>query len=313
MAGIDIYDCVIVINNYDALHTFSNYRLSLGGEISVAAGPLGTGGLIDADVVGKKDRSPLWSYMKSRGLYAGMQVDGTVIVERNDENARFYGERLPISAILAGQVKNIPVGVRTLMEVVKEAEGRKDFNHAVVDAMAQGMYGTPGDMVVDPSMVPNQKEREQYQKDQQWEQWPAEEFGYQNQSTTEVPPPAYMSGATTSTPPDEKHTYRSVPAEPSSSSENPPVQPPRPVLSAADEKRTLARQEEENPPPQPPRPVNAQQEDGIETVEEANGEVWQKWPASAGVGEDIYAATPTHTGVEAPKKDAPPPADYRYA
>ncbi|KAH8647463.1 hypothetical protein BGZ60DRAFT_437985 [Tricladium varicosporioides] len=312
MAGIDIYDCVIVINNYDALHAFSKYRLSLGGEISVTAGPLGTGGILDADVGGKRDRSPLWSYMKSRGLYAGMQVDGTVIVERNDENARFYGERLPISAILAGKVRNVPIGVRTLMEVVKEAEGRKDFNRAVVDAMAQGMYGTPGDMVVDSSMIPNQKEREQYLKDQEWEQWPAEEFGYQNQGAmpTGEAPPAYMSGASASTPADEKHTYRSVSAESSSSFENPPAQPPRPSPSAAEEKQRLAEREAENPPPQPPRPVTIEYEDGIETVEEANGEVWQKWPASA--GEDIYAATPIHTGTEAPKKDAPPP-DYRYA
>ena len=44
MAGIDIYDCVIVINNRKALETFSKVRVSLGGEISVVAGPVGAGG-----------------------------------------------------------------------------------------------------------------------------------------------------------------------------------------------------------------------------------------------------------------------------
>jgi lipid-binding SYLF domain-containing protein len=92
MAGIDIYDCVVVINDRKALEAFSKVRVSLGGEISVVAGPVGAGGVVESEVM--KDRKPLWSYMKSRGLYGGVQLDGTIIIERNDENARFYGERL---------------------------------------------------------------------------------------------------------------------------------------------------------------------------------------------------------------------------
>jgi len=103
MAGIDIYDCVVVINDRKALEAFSKVRVSLGGEISVGAGPIGAGGVVESEVM--KDRKPWWSYMKSRGLYGGVQLDGTIIIERNDENARFYGERLPLSQILAGNVK----------------------------------------------------------------------------------------------------------------------------------------------------------------------------------------------------------------
>lgn len=118
MAGIDIYDCVIVINNRSALEAFSKVRVSLGGELSLVAGPLGVGGIVESEV--QKDRRPMFSYMKSRGLYAGAQLDGTIIVERNDENARFYGAAMPIGEILRGHVTQLPQPARMLMGVLND-------------------------------------------------------------------------------------------------------------------------------------------------------------------------------------------------
>lgn len=137
MAGIDIYDCVIVINDRKALDAFSKLRVSLGGEISVVAGPIGSGAILESELL--KSRKPLFSYMKSRGLYAGAQVDGTIIIERNDENARYYGERLPVAQILQGRVPSLPPTAELLMEVVKDAEGRPNLNQAVL----QQVYNKP--------------------------------------------------------------------------------------------------------------------------------------------------------------------------
>lgn len=128
MAGIDIYDCVIVINNRSALEAFSKIRVSLGGEVSVVAGPLGVGGILESEVM--KDRRPVFSYVKSRGLYAGAQLDGTIIVERNDENARFYGDALPIGDILRGNVRRIPNETRMLMTVLRDIDGTPRGNQS---------------------------------------------------------------------------------------------------------------------------------------------------------------------------------------
>ncbi|OAA37669.1 DUF500 domain protein [Metarhizium rileyi] len=46
---------------------------------------------------------PVFSYVKSRGFYAGIQVDGTVVVERKDANASFYGASVTVQQILQGQ------------------------------------------------------------------------------------------------------------------------------------------------------------------------------------------------------------------
>src|ERR1700753_3404502 len=97
LVGVDIYDCVMVINTEEALQAFSKIRATVGGEISAVAGPVGVGGVLDSEV--HKRRAPIFTYLKSRGFYAGVQVDGTIIIERSDENARFYGRTVPVAAI----------------------------------------------------------------------------------------------------------------------------------------------------------------------------------------------------------------------
>jgi lipid-binding SYLF domain-containing protein len=122
LVGVDIYDCVIVINTYKALEAFTKIRCTLGGEISAVAGPVGIGGLVETEV--HKRQSPLFTYLKSRGFYAGVQVDGTIVIERTDENEVFYGERIGVADILAGKAKNPPKDkYRLLMNTIHAAQG----------------------------------------------------------------------------------------------------------------------------------------------------------------------------------------------
>lgn len=153
MAGIDICDSIIVINDRKALDAFSKVRVSLGAEISVVAGPVGSGGVLESELL--NSRKPLFSYMKSRGLYAGAQVDGTIIIERNDENARYYGERMPVSEILQGKVKSIPPSARLLMEVVKDAEGRSNLDQVVL----QQVYNKPAPGLARPDEASEDEKR----------------------------------------------------------------------------------------------------------------------------------------------------------
>ncbi|GMG10010.1 unnamed protein product [Aspergillus oryzae] len=146
LAGVDIYDCVVVINTYEALEAFKKVRCTLGGEVSASAGPVGMGGVLDSEV--HKRQAPIWTYMKSRGLYAGVQVDGTIIIERTDENERFYGERISVTDILAGKAKRPPTSIKTLIQTVKAAQGDKDVDESLVPAAGAP---TPGDVEVVPA------------------------------------------------------------------------------------------------------------------------------------------------------------------
>lgn len=153
MVGIDIYDCVVVINSEKALEAFYKIRCTLGSEVSVAAGPVGAGGVLESEV--HKRQAPIFTYMKSRGFYAGVQIDGTIIIERTDENERFYGERIGVKDILAGKVRHPPLEVRRLLETIKAAQGDSD-----VDESFLPNEPPPGDYEVDDGHVFGVPDRE---------------------------------------------------------------------------------------------------------------------------------------------------------
>lgn len=138
LVGVDIYDCVIVINTQEALDAFSTIRCTLGGEISAVAGPVGIGGVVESEV--HKRQAPLFTYLKSRGFYAGVQIDGTIVIERSDANEEFYHERIGAKDILAGKVRHPPREIKKLMETVKAAQGDQDIDETFLPSEAP-----PGD------------------------------------------------------------------------------------------------------------------------------------------------------------------------
>ncbi|KAF7542292.1 hypothetical protein G7Z17_g11706 [Cylindrodendrum hubeiense] len=166
--GLDIYDCVCVINSREALAAFTNTRVSLGTDLAVVAGPYGAGGAVEFGKAvenreGRKGKDkdskegktaeasdnqlkpetdpkskrrslsasgfkPVFSYVKSRGFYAGIQIDGTVVVERKEANAAFYGGPVLVGQIIKGEVPSQgpsgmwPAGARVLLDTLKGAE-----------------------------------------------------------------------------------------------------------------------------------------------------------------------------------------------
>ncbi|KAF5647948.1 YSC84-like protein [Fusarium sp. NRRL 52700] len=104
MVAMDIFDCVCVLRTPEAVAAFTKSRVSFGGEVAVTAGPVGTGVYVDSAVSSDGAAEPIWSYMKSRGLYVGAQIDGTVITTRDKANEDFYGVEVPVASILRGEV-----------------------------------------------------------------------------------------------------------------------------------------------------------------------------------------------------------------
>ncbi|KIW89694.1 uncharacterized protein Z519_09850 [Cladophialophora bantiana CBS 173.52] len=143
LAGVDIYDTVLVINTYEALGAFTKWRTTLGTEVGVAAGPVGIGGALDTEVT--KRQAPIWSYVKSRGLYAGVALEGNLVIERTDENARFYGEQVTVTDILVGKVRYPPVEkYQVLLDTLRAAQGDQVDDSLLPDAPA------PSDMEIIP-------------------------------------------------------------------------------------------------------------------------------------------------------------------
>lgn len=110
---------MVVLNDENAVQTFAKAgNLTLGGAIQATAGPIGTGGGVDSALLRP---SPCFTYSKSRGLYAGVSLEGTALVERKNTNANFYGQRVPATDILLGKIPP-PEAAAELYAVVEAAE-----------------------------------------------------------------------------------------------------------------------------------------------------------------------------------------------
>jgi lipid-binding SYLF domain-containing protein len=157
VAGADIYDCVCVINNDKGMEGFTRVRCTLGGEVSAAVGPLGGGSMLDSEVF--KRQAPVWTYTKSRGLYLGVQIDGTIIVERTGENEVFYGHKgIRNKQILAGEVVPPPVTVSQLWETLQAVEGSAYDSNKLPPAGEKA----PGDYELEPPQEASQKEYDEF-------------------------------------------------------------------------------------------------------------------------------------------------------
>jgi lipid-binding SYLF domain-containing protein len=109
--GAEVTEYVMVLNTDEAVKAFSRGgNVTLGGDVSVAAGPVGRTASAAVTPV-----AAIYSYSRSQGLFAGVSVTGTVIATRNGANKEYYGRKVTPAEILSGQVKS-PASAHKLQE-----------------------------------------------------------------------------------------------------------------------------------------------------------------------------------------------------
>ncbi|WFC98758.1 hypothetical protein MYAM1_001490 [Malassezia yamatoensis] len=119
-AGAEMVDFLIVLNSRAAVRSFmSSGSLQLGGNLGLALGPLGRSGEASAALNSEMKVSAMFSYSMSRGLYGGITIEGTVLLERPESNRKVYGDRLSSGEILAGNVE-VPQFALALTERLAE-------------------------------------------------------------------------------------------------------------------------------------------------------------------------------------------------
>ncbi|KAI8983020.1 hypothetical protein BDB01DRAFT_792077 [Pilobolus umbonatus] len=126
--GADKTESVLILNSEEAVRAFSQGgNITLGGNLSVSAGPMGAGGeaSIAGDIRDKKIAS-VFSYTKSKGLFAGMSIEGTGLLELQKANAKFYGKPIRAEAILNGEVSP-PEEAKVLYTMIERAQSRDRY------------------------------------------------------------------------------------------------------------------------------------------------------------------------------------------
>lgn len=116
-AGAQSTDLILVFKSQRALEGLSRGKITLGGDASVAAGPVGRQASASTDI---QMQSEIYSYARNRGLFAGVSVDGSVLSMDRDANSLFYeGSRgATPGAILTDNTIPAPVAARRFLDTL---------------------------------------------------------------------------------------------------------------------------------------------------------------------------------------------------
>jgi SH3 domain-containing YSC84-like protein 1 len=118
-AGADAAEVIILAMTERGVTKLLSPQVKLGGDISVAAGPVGAGA--SAATAGLS--ADLLSYSMSKGLYGGFSVDGSVAGVRTSLNHAYYGKEVtPTDILIKGDPKN--AAAAPLLESVKKLGGQ---------------------------------------------------------------------------------------------------------------------------------------------------------------------------------------------
>jgi len=99
-AGISVSEGVTMVMTDKGFNSLLATSFKMGGDASVAAGPVGAGA--KSDIV-----ADLITFSRSKGVYGGLNLDGTVVAVSDDWNSAFYGKKvLPPDILIKGAVHN---------------------------------------------------------------------------------------------------------------------------------------------------------------------------------------------------------------
>ncbi len=100
--GGQAVDLVIIVTNEDGMQHLLSSKFKLGADASAAAGPVGRDTGADTDW---KMRAEVLTYSRARGIFAGIDFNGSAVTQDKDETRILYGRFVPFSEILNGKIR----------------------------------------------------------------------------------------------------------------------------------------------------------------------------------------------------------------
>jgi lipid-binding SYLF domain-containing protein len=110
-------DYVFLIMNRKGIDHLLKSKFTLGADASVAAGPKGRSAEAATDA---HMQAEILTYSRSRGVFAGLSLEGAVVKQDKDANASLYGARVDPKSLLLESSKPIPPAARPLVDLLRE-------------------------------------------------------------------------------------------------------------------------------------------------------------------------------------------------
>jgi SH3 domain-containing YSC84-like protein 1 len=115
--GVEGVDLIVLVMNDRGFQHLLSSKFELTGEGSVAAGPVGRHASAGTDW---KMNTEMLTYSRSKGVFAGLTLEGAVIEQDNDSTHAIYGRHMTFREILSGRVAT-PKSADAFLRAVTEA------------------------------------------------------------------------------------------------------------------------------------------------------------------------------------------------
>ena len=119
--GVSSTDVVLVFRTQRGVDSIVRGKFTLGADASAAAGPVGRTAAASTD---SQLKAEIYSYSRSRGLFAGVALDGSALRIDYDANAAVYGAGITPRRIFEGGVSNVPTPVVDFRDRLEEYTSR---------------------------------------------------------------------------------------------------------------------------------------------------------------------------------------------
>jgi lipid-binding SYLF domain-containing protein len=118
--GVQSTDIVLVFTTRKSVEGIADGKLTLGGDASVAAGPVGRAASAATD---QNFTAEVYSYSRNRGLFAGVSIDGSVIAIDSKANTKLYGKKAPAAEIIAGNITTDAAEANRFQRAILQSTG----------------------------------------------------------------------------------------------------------------------------------------------------------------------------------------------
>ena len=108
-------DFVLLVMNPRGANSILTNQVKLGGDMAAAAGPKGRDAAVSTDV---SLRAEILSYSRSRGLFAGISLEGSTLRPDNDGNERLYGKGVSAQDIVINSKIRPPASAKSLLSTL---------------------------------------------------------------------------------------------------------------------------------------------------------------------------------------------------
>jgi SH3 domain-containing YSC84-like protein 1 len=115
-------DYVFLVMNPKGIDYLMRSQFTLGADAAVAAGPVGRTGSAGTDL---RMRAEILSYSRTRGLFAGLSLEGSVVKQDRDGNENVYGERVDAKRLLLEGAYPVPAAARGLVDLLATSSPRR--------------------------------------------------------------------------------------------------------------------------------------------------------------------------------------------